>query len=80
MLARDFCYWLQGFFEITQAHKNADDVVLTKEQVEMIQKHLALVFKHDIDPSMGDEEHQQVLNEIHHGKPSPFNRPPGMRC
>ncbi len=43
----------------------------------MIKKHLALVFKHEIDPSMGDEEHQKVLNKIHNGKilPSSYDEP-----
>lgn len=41
------------------------DLVLNREQVEVIQKHLALVFKHEIDPSMGNQEHQGKLNEIH---------------
>lgn len=67
MTSRDFCYWLQGYFEIA----NADNlgVSMTENQVDMIQKHLNLVFKHEIDPSMGDETHQQELNTIHN-KPS----------
>lgn len=59
MTSRDFCYWLQGYFEISEPKE------INKEQTEMIKKHLALVFKHEIDPSMGDEKHQIVLNEIH---------------
>lgn len=35
------------------------------ELMDMIKKHLTLVFKHEIDPSMGDEKHQKKLNEIH---------------
>ena len=71
MTSRDFAYWLQGFFEI------ADPSEITYEQTTMIKKHLALVFKHEIDPSMGDEKHQYELNEIHgifsglDNKPSP---------
>ena len=34
----DFCYWLRGYFEI------AGETQLTKEQAEVISKHLALVF------------------------------------
>lgn len=59
MTSRDFAYWLQGFFEIS----NTDTI--TTEQTKMIKKHLNLVFKHEIDPSMGDEKHQQELNNIH---------------
>ncbi len=47
MTSRDFAYWLQGFFEIS------DPVEIDRIQTENIKKHLALVFKHEIDPSMG---------------------------
>lgn len=59
MRSRDFAYWLQGFFEIS----NTDTI--TTEQTKIIKNHLNLVFKHEIDPSMGDEQHQQELNAIH---------------
>lgn len=42
MQTRDFCFWLQGFFEL-----NPDSNKLSKEQVELIKTHLDLVFKHD---------------------------------
>jgi hypothetical protein len=63
MTSRDFAYWLQGFFEITEPTE-----IGTKETAQ-IKKHLALVFKHEIDPSMGGPEHQEELNEIHSPKP-----------
>lgn len=59
MTSRDFCYWLQGFFEISKTSE------LQSEQVDMIQRHLNLVFKHEIDPSMGGREHQKELDQIH---------------
>ena len=59
MTSRDFAYWLQGFFEIS------DPISIGEKETEMIKKHLALVFKHEIDPSMGDEKHQNELNSIH---------------
>jgi hypothetical protein len=59
MTSRDFAYWLQGFFEISNAE------TISKEQTEVIKKHLNLVFKHEIDPSMGNAEHQAELNAIH---------------
>lgn len=65
MGSRDFIYWLQGFFEISNAE------TITEEQTIMIKKHLNLVFKHEIDPSMGNETHQQELNQIHHEFKSP---------
>lgn len=67
MKASDFCYWLQGFFEIeNERNPNID---LTKKQVDIVQRHLALVFKHDLDPKQGTPEHQEELQAIHDGKP-----------
>lgn len=63
MTSREFCYWLQGHFEINGNVPNA----LRVDQVDMIKRHLALVFKHEIDPSYPN---QQALNEIHGGPPS----------
>jgi len=60
MTSRDFAYWLQGFFELS------DSDVITDTQSKIIQRHLNLVFVHEIDPSMGDDEHQDKLNKIHH--------------
>lgn len=73
MTSRDFAYWLQGFFEVSNAE------TITKEQTEVIKRHLNLVFKHEIDPSMGDEKHQQELNAIHNPKPN-FDSNPILRC
>lgn len=39
MNERDFVYWLQGFFEMTNVEN------LTKEQVKMIKDHLSLVME-----------------------------------
>ena len=60
-----FCYWLQGYFEIAAATSNREPEGLTDGQVEMIKKHLALVFVHEIDPSMGDKAQQGKLSAIH---------------
>lgn len=59
MTSRDFCFWAQGFIEL------ANPKTLNEEQTELFKKHLNLVFKHEIDPSMGDEKHQAELNKIH---------------
>lgn len=40
----NFCYWLQGFFEI----HNFKDGPLTIEQVKMIKDHLQYVFDHKV--------------------------------
>lgn len=60
MTSRDFAFWLQGFFEIT-----GDNPSLSPKQTEIIQRHLALVFKHEIDLSAGSAAHQAELNKIH---------------
>ena len=61
MNSRDFCFWLQGFFEVSgQKDLNA-------HQVEIVRKHLDMVFAHEIDPSMGDKKHQDLLTLIHQG-------------
>jgi hypothetical protein len=66
MKATEFCYWLQGYFEIDQASSKPGNS-LSDEQVEVIQRHLALVFKHDIDPQAGPSKYQAALNDIHGG-------------
>lgn len=52
MTSRDFCYWLQGFFEITGPRPTIDET-----QAKMIREHLALVFQHD--PSVNQPPDQQ---------------------
>ena len=59
MKASEFCYWLQGHFEIS------GNTELTKEQGEMVKRHLALVFKHELDSPDPTGE----LQQIHDGKP-----------
>lgn len=39
MTPQDFCYWLQGFFELS-----TDGITVTPEQVLIIKDHLKLVF------------------------------------
>ena len=59
MTSRDFCFWLQGFFEIS------DDRFLDEDQCRRVKQHLALVFKHEIDPSIGPAPHQADLSDLH---------------
>jgi hypothetical protein len=59
--SRDFCYWLQGFFEL----RGQED--MSSEQVQCVAKHLAMVFKHEIDPSLGTPEHIDELQKLHDG-------------
>jgi hypothetical protein len=75
MTSREFCYWLQGFFEL-QAAGGATGIVITAAQLQCVQNHLNMVFKHEIDPSQGSPEHQAELSEAHEGKLPPGDRPP----
>ncbi len=66
MTARDFCYWLQGVFELT------DVTALDPKQTDLVKRHLAMVFLHDIDPAAGGPAQQAALNQVHQGpKPKP---------
>ena len=65
MESKSFCYWLQGFFELVDKGPKQASYELTHKQVETIRNHLAMVFKHEIDPRYGDAKHQDELNKIH---------------
>jgi hypothetical protein len=58
---RDFCYWLQGFFEVSGT--------LNAKQVQCIKKHLALAFANKAPE--GNKALQTALQAIH-GKPSKY--------
>lgn len=63
MTSRDFCFWLQGYLELNNEADTPKP--LTPKQMQTIANHLGLVFKHEIDPSMGGPEHQATLDAIH---------------
>lgn len=69
MTAVQFCYWLQGYFEVRAASGEPGGSISTK-QSEVIQRHLNMVFSHDIDPQAGGPEVQHKLNDIHGSKGS----------
>lgn len=46
MTSRDFCFWLQGYFELASNQEEG----FSDAQMGMIRQHLHLVFKHDIAP------------------------------
>lgn len=73
MYSQDFCFWLQGYFEISEATE------LNEKQVEIIKNHLNLVFVHEIDPEYeGDPEELQA---VHDGTPfTPPGRDELIRC
>ena len=59
----DFCFWLQGHFELNPNNQ------LTTKQVKVIKNHLYLVFKHEIDPLRESETTAPTdeLNATHNG-------------
>lgn len=57
MKSPEFCYWLQGFFEL-----GCPDG-MTPQQVEMVRKHLSLVFIHELDKTHGTDAVK--LNAVH---------------
>jgi hypothetical protein len=61
MTSRDFCFWLQGLFELGKPQS------LDAEQTDLVKRHLAMVFVHEIDPSAGGPKEQAKLNEAHQG-------------
>lgn len=87
MQSRDFCFWLQGLFELSAPTE------LNAKQTKLIKQHLSLVFKHEIDPSMPDptgelqaihDAAQPIVKPHHKPKPPqtgypPFN-PVLLRC
>lgn len=66
MTSKDFVYFLQGFFELSEPN-----TPLTDKQVEIIKNHLKLVFLYEIDPSYSDDPKvQQIMQNVHDGKPA----------
>jgi hypothetical protein len=61
MKSVEFCYWLQGLFEV------AEPTALNEKQTDLIKRHLNLVFVHEIDPSYPAEQ-QDKLNDVHSGE------------
>lgn len=49
MTPEQFCYWLNGYFDLNQGGKRHSD--LTIEQVKCIKDHLALVFQQIVSPA-----------------------------
>lgn len=65
MKSVEFCYWLQGMFELSNPQ------TLDATQTDLIKRHLAMVFHHEIDPSYGAQQAQQVLNALHRKPATP---------
>jgi hypothetical protein len=66
MQSRDFCFWLQGFFEL-----NDNTSPITARQAALISKHLDLVFAHE-----GQALLRQQPAKIPEPPPTPVRHPP----
>lgn len=69
---------MQGFFELS------DQKNISEKQVDLIRRHLNMVFIHEIDPSFPAEQ-QEALNTAHivNNVIADTKRPPGdglIRC
>ena len=73
MKADNFCYWLQGYFELGATKE------LTTEQVEMIKRHLAMVFYTDLDNQFPKEQ-QVKLQTLHDGHKVDAKENMQIRC
>lgn len=79
MTSQEFCYWLQGLFELANPDR------LDVRQTDLIKRHLNMVFIHEIDPKYPEKE---TLNSVHSGikqdQPIPVSanitNPLVMRC
>jgi hypothetical protein len=60
MTSEQFCFWLQGFFELSQNVNTLD-----MKQVQVIKNHLNLVFAHDSGSCV---QYQNYLQDIHDGQ------------
>lgn len=80
MKSRDFCYWLQGYFELADPLDGVkkSESSLTHQQIEKIKSHLAMVFAHEIDP--GFEKDREKLAIIHHGVLPSFDPGGKLNC
>ena len=58
MKSVEFCYWLQGLFELGKPE------TLNAEQTDLVKRHLAMVFTHEIDPSYPKQQ-QPALDKLH---------------
>ena len=50
MKSTEFCYWLQGLFEL------GNPTILDANQTDLIKRHLAMVFLHEIDKTYPEGE------------------------
>lgn len=75
MNEREFCYWLQGMFEV------ADPKSLTEAQTAMIRDHLKLVFT-KVTPERSVPDYKDLVRKAGElgGTQRPFMFPPIAIC
>jgi hypothetical protein len=71
MQSRDFCFWLQGFFELGD-----NTGIISAEQAVVIKRHLDLVFVHEIEPSLRERPAPTVREPVAPPEPGPDSNTP----
>lgn len=56
------------------------NMAMTSSQMSCVMRHLNMVFKHEIDPSMGGVKHQAALSQTHAGMARPPREESIARC
>ncbi len=74
MQSRDFCYWLQGFFELSG---QSDQI--TPEQATVIRRHLDLVFAHELRPALRGRPEPPTPRPMAPPAPAPLPPPEPAR-
>jgi len=64
MTSADFCYWLQGYFEISETKQ------LNEKQTTIVKNHLNLVFRHELD-GIAESDVKAALQKLHDGPTPP---------
>ena len=63
MSPENFCYWLQGYFEIAESGEQLES--LDEDQIQVIQEHLALVLNKVTGPKdVGSDNIEPTQEEI----------------
>lgn len=74
MTSADFCYWLQGYFEISETKE------LNEKQTQIVKNHLNLVFRHNLD-GIAENDIKTALQNLHDGPTAPGkHNDPLARC
>lgn len=81
MTSRDFCYWFIGYLEISGASDASNVLGISPKQLEVVCRHLDMVFITEIDPSFKPEI-TPALDAAHDGIQKPTYPMGGiiMRC